>query len=217
MKKRMVKGKSSKKMVEDDLKRRRERAIENSSIDIGALVEEDREVYLAMKMAEKMCYVAPSYIGGNGLYVMEDCKSGDIMAEYTGNRIDNDIILEDEKKDEGKYAHEEYMLQSWSGQLVIDASGEKASQAKYVNHMCDPNCEFFTHGLKCTDGSMLEVIFMRAIKNISMFEELGVKYNWSVGKSDICIACRCDCKNCVGVIGKVDKSNIIVKKEARRT
>ena len=118
-----------------------ERAIESASIDLSSLTKTSVDRYLSWKMDEKDCYVAPSPISSNGLYVMQSVKKGGVILEYTGKRYPMSVIKEDEQKDVGKYAHEEYMLESYCSTVVIDASGDDASNAKYANHKCDPNCE----------------------------------------------------------------------------
>ena len=84
--------------------------------------------------------------------------------------------------------------------------------------MCVPNCQFETVGLERRDGGVTEVIFIKSIKPISMFEEIGVKYEWEVGKDDVGIVCNCRSINCIGIIGRVNKKNLlnkIAKKEKK--
>ena len=217
---------SSKKVVKDKGRNKeqqrveaeqlkRARAIASASIRLSELTDEATEEYIEMKMNEMPCYVAPSYVGGNGLYTLGECKRGQTIAEYTGKRIDMAQIRMEENEEEGKYAHEEYMLESFSGSLVIDASVEYAGHAKYANHMCSPNCEFITVGLKRKDGGMTEVIFIKALTNIGMFQEVSVKYNWNVQKNDLLIVCNCKSPVCVGYIAKPDKKQLINKKNRK--
>ncbi len=138
------------------------------------------------------------------------------MLEYAGERIDTKGIEEEENKEEGKYAHEEYMLQSWSKSVVIDASGPEGGNAKYVNHSCDPNCEYVTEALSGSDGEMVEVIFVKAKRDLVMFEELTAKYNWDVASKDVVIVCECRSKNCLQYIRKVDKKSINVQRKSRK-
>ena len=171
----------------------------------------------AVEMGEKDSFVAPSYIGGKGLYVMGDCKAHAVIAEYTGRRLDMEQIEREEKEEEGKYSNEEYFIKSYSGLLVIDASVENAGVAKYANHMCMPNCEFVTIGLDRKDGGVTEVIFIKSLKPISMFEEISVKYEWQVNKNDVGIVCNCRSPNCIGIIGRVNKKELVMKSKKNKS
>ena len=207
--------KSAKKVQAEAEKKKRDKAIASASIALSELTQQAAETYIRMKMSEQQCYVAPSYIGGNGLYILGDCKSGQVIAEYTGKRMDMQQIREEEEIEEGKYAHEEYLLESFSGALVIDASVQSAGHENYANHMCSPNCEFVTIGLDRKDGGKTEVIFIQSILNIHMFQEITVKYNWDVKKDEVGIVCNCRSPQCNGYIAKVDKKLLINKKKIK--
>lgn len=182
-----------------------------ASIDLSTLTQESVEKYLLWKMEEKECYFAPSPISGKGLYVMQSVKKNGVIVEYTGRRMNMSVIEEEEKEQAGKYAHEEYMLESFYSTVVIDASGESAGIAKYANHKCNPNCEFVSLQLKNKEGGKVEVIFIKSKRKLLMFEEITAKYEWGADEENIRIGCNCGSENCVGYIGRLKKKDLMEK------
>ena len=120
-----------------------------------------------------------------------------------------EVIKENERKDKGKYAHEEYMLESYCSTVIIDANVENASDAKCANHKCDPNCEYVSLSLQDLQGQRVEVIFLKAKRDIIMFEEITAKYEWGAEDQDIRIPCACKSWNCLGYIGRLDKNRMM--------
>ena len=184
-------------------------ARQRASIDLCSLTSASVDRYLRWKIEEKECYVAPSPISGNGLYVMQSVKKDEVILEYTGKRYPMAVIEADEQKDKGKYAHEEYMLESYCSSVVIDASVQSASDAKHANHMCEPNCEYVSLALEDLSGKLVEVIFLKAKRPLVMFEEVTTKYEWGAEDEAIRIACACGSKNCLGHIGRLEKNTIM--------
>lgn len=191
------------KPVEEDVLRMPDGREIKSSIDLSQLTEAGKELYIGYKRKEKQCYIAPSIIGGKGLYILEEVEEGGIVVEYTGRRFEGDEFEKEEKKDKEKYMHEEYLITTDNGITVIDGSVEEASYAKYANHSCSPNCEFVCVGLPSKEGIVRETVFIQALREIELFEELLVGYNMKVDTKEAGIPCRCRSPNCKGVIGTV--------------
>ena len=75
---------------------------------------------------------------------------------------------------------------------------------RYVNHSCDPNCEFdwlevAEHG----DSSLRKRAFLIALRDIRRGEQLTIDYKWSASAA---IPCRCKSPKCRGWI--VDKAQL---------
>ena len=124
------------------------------------------------------------------------------------------IIEEEEKNQAGKYAHEEYLLESFYSTVVIDASGQSAGIAKYANHKCEPNCEFVNLQLEDLDGKKVEVIFLKSKRKLLMFEEITAKYEWGADEESVRIGCNCGSESCVGYIGRLNKKDLMEKKRS---
>lgn len=70
----------------------------------------------------------------------------------------------------------------------------------YLNHHCDPNCEWYRSyagAEDCLDGGPNSDarVLLRAIKPIRPGDELTIDYNWP---ADMAIRCRCQSANCRG-------------------
>ena len=69
---------------------------------------------------------------------------------------------------------------------------------RFVNHSCDPNCEFDILEEPEANGSPARrKLFLIAIRNILPEEELTISYNWPASHA---IECHCQSENCVGWI-----------------
>lgn len=69
--------------------------------------------------------------------MLEDVKRGDLIIEYVGEVISNDLCLErmEEAEDDGKF----YYLTIDQNEC-IDAR-KKGNKARFINHSCNPNCQ----------------------------------------------------------------------------
>ena len=146
---------------------------------------------------------------------MEKVEQGDTILEFFGKRVDvKKVSLEmDQGNGENvKYAHGHYLMESWNGSVVIDASDEKASKARYANHHCDANAFFETIVLKTMKGDIVEVIFLKALRDIRTLEEVTVKYKWKDGdqsEKPVSMVCNCLDSNCEKYIGIIDKNRLL--------
>ncbi len=85
---------------------------------------------------------------GLGLFAGEDIKKGQLIIEYTGERITD----EEADRRGGKY------LFIVTDTLVIDGKGRE-NTARYINHACKPNAE-------AEHDEEDDRIYIRAKKNI---------------------------------------------------
>ena len=70
---------------------------------------------------------------------------------------------------------------------------EPYSPFRFVNHSCEPNCEFEI----LDEGSDRRALFLIAIRDIRQGEEFSISYNWP---ASCAIECHCGSDNCVGWI-----------------
>ena len=123
----------------------------------------------------------PSTIVGTGCFAVVGFKKGDIVGEYTGERIG------DEEAD-SRYEGQEmtYLFYVNDGEY-IDALHD-SNPVKYINHSCDPNCESEQDD---------DRIFIRALRDITAGEELTYDYRYIVDENDEDeYTCVCGTKNC---------------------
>ncbi len=107
---------------------------------------------------------------GLGLFAGEAIPKGACIIEYVGRQVS----AEEEETSKSKY-----LFEIKKG-LTLDGK-PKWNKAGYINHSCRPNCESEIHKNR---------VFIRAIKNIKVGEELCYDY----GKEywlEHCQPCRC--------------------------
>lgn len=95
-----------------------------------------------------------------------------------------------------------YFDPSYGSDYCMTVSGnrrlEPAAPFRYVNHSCDPNCEFDWFQVReGEDAASRERVFLIALRDIKPGEELTIDYNWP---ADGAIPCRCQSTNCRGWI-----------------
>lgn len=95
---------------------------------------------------------------GLGLFAQEDIQAGQLIIEYTGERISD----EEADRRGGQY------LFIVTDTLVIDGTGRQ-NLARYINHACRPNAE-------AEHEEETDRIYIRAKKNIKSGEEITYHY-----------------------------------------
>ena len=84
---------------------------------------------------------------------------------------------------------------------------EPAPPFRFLNHSCDPNCEFDS----CDDGDVdaqPTPLYLIALRDIWPGEELTIDYNWPASGA---IPCRCAAASCRGWIVSVDELHLLSK------
>lgn len=131
-------------------------------------------------------YVVKKSSAGLGLFALTDFKKGDLVIEYTGEKITE----AEANRRGGKYLFE--LNEKWT----IDGKGRE-NIARYLNHSCKPNCEPELDKKE-------EHIYIYAKKAIKTGEELTYNYgkmyfNDLIGKNSCrcasCVALRLSAKN----------------------
>jgi SET domain-containing protein len=115
---------------------------------------------------------------GLGLFAQEAIKKGQLIIEYTGERITE----EEANRRGGRYLFEV------TDTLVIDGK-ERDNTARYINHACKPNSE-------AEHDEEDDRIYIRAKKNIAPNEEITYHYGKEYMKQIIGPE-GCKCATCL--------------------
>lgn len=169
-------------------------------------------------MAHKQNGRAPLYvvrqseIHGRGVFAARRIRKGTRIVEYTGERIDNDEA--DRRYDDSKMKRHHTFLFTLDKDTVIDgAIARGGSDASYINHSCDPNCEAVITRKK---------IYIHALRTIEPGTELAYDYQYErTGENDDELekfyVCRCGADNCRGTIMKPEKPKTKASRKTKRT
>ncbi|XP_037036081.1 probable histone-lysine N-methyltransferase Mes-4 [Bradysia coprophila] len=134
----------------------------------------------------KYAEVSLKYFGskGFGLVASDWIPSGTIVQQYTGEVI---TTPEFEHRVQNRLRSNVYFMK-YTKEHYIDGE-TKGSVARYINHSCNPNCEF---RLWSVNGENVVVVI--ALKNIPKDTEITCKYDWSRQ-----VPCLCNEENCSGI------------------
>lgn len=111
---------------------------------------------------------------GLGLFAISDFKKGELVIEYTGDRITD----AEAQKRGGKYLFEV------NDNLTIDGT-KRHNTGRYMNHACKPNAE-------AEHDEETDRIYIRAKKNIKSGEEITYHYGKDYFKRIIQpVGCKC--------------------------
>ena len=79
-----------------------------------------------------------------------------------------------------------------------DLQLEPASPFRYVNHSCEPNCEFEIVDLPVEGNNVnRRAMYLIALENILPGQQFTISYNWPASAA---IECHCGSDNCIGWI-----------------
>ncbi len=76
---------------------------------------------------------------------------------------------------------------------------------RYLNHSCEPNCEFDWFEDDWMEGEVAP-LYLIALRNILPGEELTIDYNWPASGA---IPCHCLAASCRGWIVSLDELNLL--------
>ncbi|KAI9485998.1 MAG: hypothetical protein EXX96DRAFT_27658 [Benjaminiella poitrasii] len=133
---------------------------------------------------------------GWGLRTLIDIKKGELVTEYRGEVISQELC---EERMSTFYANaKNFYFLDYSNGEVIDAC-TKGTEARFINHSCDPNCHIEKWSLR---GESHFGVF--ASKDIKANSELFYDYNFSTFNGSVKSQqpCYCESKSCRGTIGK---------------
>lgn len=149
---------------------------------------------------EPLYVVRHSSIHGRGVFATRYIRKGTRIAEYTGERISNREA--DRRYDDSRMKRHHTFLFTLDKKTVVDgAIAAGGSEASFINHSCDPNCEAIIRNKR---------IFIYAKRGIYPGTELAYDYQYErTGENDEELekfyVCRCGAENCRGTIMKPDK------------
>jgi uncharacterized protein len=142
---------------------------------------------------EPLCKVRNSKIHGKGVFALKRIRKGARITEYEGERVSH--AEADRRYEDKAYEDNHTFLFIVDGRTVIDA-GVDGSDARFINHSCDPNCETVIENKR---------VFVEAIRGIEPGEELS--YDYQIGRDaddpddiDEVFACHCGATNCRGTM-----------------
>ncbi len=144
-----------------------------------------------------MIRVRRSKIHGSGVFALRTIRKGTRIIEYVGERISHEEA--DRRYEDKPVGDAHTFLFTVDDKVVVDA-GVGGSDARYINHSCDPNCETEIVGRR---------IFVSALRTIPAGEEL--HYDYMIARDaddapniDRIFACHCNTPQCRGtmLVGK---------------
>ncbi|MEO5818657.1 MAG: SET domain-containing protein-lysine N-methyltransferase [Gemmatimonadaceae bacterium] len=134
-----------------------------------------------------------SAIQGTGAFAARNIKKGTRIVEYLGQRIS--WRTADKRYDDEKMKRHHTFLFTVDEKVCIDGA-VNGSDARFLNHSCDGNCEAITDRKR---------IFIDARRNIKAGEELLYDYAYErtdehTEEDERFYACRCGAPKCRGSI-----------------
>ncbi|KAH6987317.1 histone H3 methyltransferase complex protein [Ilyonectria sp. MPI-CAGE-AT-0026] len=147
-----------------------------------------------LKKRKKPVKFARSAIHNWGLYAMENIAKDDMIIEYVGEEVRQQIAEIREKHYLKSGIGSSYLFRI-DDNTVVDAT-KKGGIARFINHSCMPNC---TAKIIKVEGSKRIVIY--ALRDIAMNEELTYDYKFEreIGSLDR-IPCLCGTAACKGFL-----------------
>lgn len=131
------------------------------------------------KILQKQVEAGLEYLGKQGKYgksvamtglqVLEDCKEGEIVMEYTGPRVNKSSYYSRQRMTEANVSR--YYMEA--GDDII--KGDLGNEARFVNSSCKPNCMYYSW--QFPDGKIR--VFLTTLKKIKKGTFLHAKYNWN--------------------------------------
>ena len=94
---------------------------------------------------------------------------------------------------------------------------EPKAPYRFLNHSCDPNCEFVEWEIEDQEGSVLGEtprsrkvfeLWLHALRDVQKGEELTIDYGWSWR---FAIPCKCGAPTCRGWICRLDELDLCLR------
>lgn len=128
---------------------------------------------------------------GRGLRILQSCRRGDILCEYTG------------RAQRAKHLNALFRRYQWDRRLYILALGDgvyldarrKGGKARFINHSCQPNCKMERWKVR---GILRAAVV--ALRDISAGEELTFDYQWERKRGRAPTVCHCGSPQCRGTL-----------------
>ncbi|MCV2370373.1 SET domain-containing protein-lysine N-methyltransferase [Paucibacter oligotrophus] len=134
-----------------------------------------------------------SGVHGRGVYAVAAINSGDVLIEYTGERISWDEAMDRHPHDPAQPNHTFY-FHIEDGRVIDALHGGNSS--RWINHACDPNCEADEENGR---------VFIKALRDIFPGEELFYDYGLTIDERYTAklkkeFACHCGSPDCRGTM-----------------
>ncbi|KAE8348412.1 histone-lysine N-methyltransferase, H3 lysine-4 specific [Aspergillus coremiiformis] len=147
-----------------------------------------------LKKRKKPVRFARSAIHNWGLYAEENISANDMIIEYVGEKVRQQVADMRERQYLRSGIGSSYLFRI-DENTVIDAT-KRGGIARFINHSCTPNC---TAKIIKVDGSKRIVIY--ALRDIERDEELTYDYKFErEWDSDDRIPCLCGSTGCKGFL-----------------
>ncbi|KAL8807519.1 MAG: hypothetical protein Q9182_000684 [Xanthomendoza sp. 2 TL-2023] len=147
-----------------------------------------------LKKRKKPVKFARSAIHNWGLYAMENIAANDMIIEYVGEKVRQQVADIRERQYLKSGIGSSYLFRI-DDHTVIDAT-KRGGIARFINHSCTPNC---TAKIITVDRSKRIVIY--ALRDIGQNEELTYDYKFErEWGSDDRIPCLCGSSGCKGFL-----------------
>ncbi|KAE8549772.1 histone methyltransferase set1 [Talaromyces marneffei ATCC 18224] len=147
-----------------------------------------------LKKRKKPVRFARSAIHNWGLYAEENITANDMIIEYVGEKVRQQVADMRERRYLKSGIGSSYLFRI-DENAVIDAT-KRGGIARFINHSCTPNC---TAKIIRVDGSKRIVIY--ALRDISKDEELTYDYKFErEWDSEDRIPCLCGSAGCKGFL-----------------
>ncbi|KAL1981174.1 hypothetical protein VTN96DRAFT_2975 [Rasamsonia emersonii] len=147
-----------------------------------------------LKKRKKPVRFARSAIHNWGLYAEENISANDMIIEYVGEKVRQQVADMRERRYLKSGIGSSYLFRI-DENTVIDAT-KRGGIARFINHSCTPNC---TAKIIKVDGSKRIVIY--ALRDIERDEELTYDYKFErEWDSDDRIPCLCGSAGCKGFL-----------------
>ncbi|OJJ47421.1 hypothetical protein ASPZODRAFT_93802 [Penicilliopsis zonata CBS 506.65] len=147
-----------------------------------------------LKKRKKPVRFARSAIHNWGLYAEENIAANDMIIEYVGEKVRQQVADMRERRYLKSGIGSSYLFRI-DENTVIDAT-KRGGIARFINHSCTPNC---TAKIIKVDGSKRIVIY--ALRDIERDEELTYDYKFErEWDSDDRIPCLCGSTGCKGFL-----------------
>ncbi|KAH0543493.1 hypothetical protein FGG08_002161 [Glutinoglossum americanum] len=147
-----------------------------------------------LKKRKKPVKFARSAIHNWGLYAMENISANDMIIEYVGEKVRQQVADMRERRYLKSGIGSSYLFRI-DESTVIDAT-KRGGIARFINHSCTPNC---TAKIIKVEGSKRIVIY--ALRDIMQNEELTYDYKFEREfDSEDRIPCLCGSSGCKGFL-----------------
>ncbi|MBI2477198.1 MAG: SET domain-containing protein-lysine N-methyltransferase [Planctomycetia bacterium] len=118
---------------------------------------------------------------GSGVFANRRYREHDLIGEIVGQVINDPAYGSD------------YCFELDAGRLI-----EPVSPFRFINHSCNPNCEFDYSDQPVKESLARDTrLFLFAARSIKANDQLTIDYNWPV---EAAIPCQCGASNCRGWI-----------------